>query len=395
MKKFTLILILLFSISMILTACAVGEKKLSISCVTDPRDYRPGDQVAVRVQVENIGRTFRWYGDEDSVFGEAELRLNAQDLEYTIGMGLYAYTDGVPFTRDFQRGQVATETYHFDILEDAQPGSYNLIVRVFGEEKVISNAVTILPAETASDPVEDTDPQLLTAAKAAEIENAWYTVTGVALGDWCVDAQEEYLDGVRYYGSYGGYDILFRPTGDEVITNLEIQNMVFSHYTAFEILAYREGEFIDLQEVCASGLLTDVDLEEISQLHLTYQSRVVVPVVPDTTLNIQTQMRMAFLEQVVGEGDWTVNDLSVTYYGEFSGAHVGFINGILAYTQAFTSETVGNVTFRYSTGQRLQVYYEGEIMGLSEAYTRGILTQEDLVKLRHSYAPQGDNSVTE
>ena len=106
-------------------------------------------------------------------------------------------------------------------------------------------------------------------------------------------------------------------------------------------------------------------------------------------------MKLAFLRLHDTKGEYSVQDLSVTYYGEYNGAHVGFINGILMYTQALTSETVGGVTFRYNSGQKLLVYFEGELMNLGEAYDRGILTRAHLLDLRAAYAPKDDSYVTE
>ena len=87
--------------------------------------------------------------------------------------------------------------------------------------------------------------------------------------------------------------------------------------------------------------------------------------------------------------------MSVAYFGQYGEAHVGFINGIMMYTQALTSETIAGVTFRYNTGQKLLVYFEGELMRLGEAYDRGVLTQEHLIALHNAYAPKDDSFATE
>ena len=105
-------------------------------------------------------------------------------------------------------------------------------------------------------------------------------------------------------------------------------------------------------------------------------------------------MKQAFLQQKVGDTRWTTRDLSVIYYGDYNGAHVGFINGIMAYTQALTSDNIDGVIFRYNTGQKLQVVCEGQLMSLKEAYEQGLLTREDLVAIRNQLNPQQDNSVS-
>ena len=264
-----------------------------------------------------------------------------------------------------------------------------------------STAPTVLvqPTDPATPPEDAQNLHILTSTKAAEIENAWYTATGATLGTWCVEGEDSFTDGVRYYGSYAGFDILFRPTGDDAITDLEVEGVTFSHNTGFELYAYQDGSFMPLQEICTVGAISSAELKELSLRHLSYETRVERPMIPSSTptitLDVQQGMKVAFLQQFVTEEGHTAAELTVSYYGEYGGAHVGFINGILMYTQALTNETVGGVTFRYNTGQKLLVYYEGELMRLGEAYDRGILTQEHLTALHNVYVPKDDSLVTE
>lgn len=249
------------------------------------------------------------------------------------------------------------------------------------------------------DPNADQPTDIFTAARMEEIENAWYTATGTSLGTWCVEDGNAFTDGVRYYGAYDGYDIIFLPNGDDAITNLEVEGVIFSHNTGFELYAYQDGSFKPLQEICTVGAISAAELKELSLRHLAYETKVKRPMIPSLTptitLDVQQGMKVAFLQQFVTEEGHTAAELSVSYYGEYGGAHVGFINGILMYTQALTSETVGGVTFRYNSGQKLLVYYEGELMRLGEAYDRGVLTQEHLIALHNAYAPKDDSFATE
>lgn len=394
--KMTVALLAVFAL--LLTGCSGGEKSLSVQCAVDPGDYRPGSQLTVHVQVENTGSKFKYVGALVDQFGSAELTLVADGAEYSIKKEKLVSTDDAT-ERVFYKSNIATHAYRFAIPEDAPAGIYDLTFWVFGQKTKIANAVTILPADSAPGPVVDTDPQPLTAAKAAEIENAWYTATGATLGTWCVEGEDSFTDGVRYYGSYAGFDILFRPTGDDAITDLEVEGVTFSHNTGFELYAYQDGSFMPLQEICTVGAISSAELKELSLRHLFYETRVERPMIPSSTptitMDVQQGMKVAFLQQFVTEEGHTAAELTVSYYGEYGGAHVGFINGILMYTQALTSETVGGVTFRYNTGQKLLVYYEGELMHLGEAYDRGILTQEHLTALHNVYAPKDDSLVTE
>lgn len=396
MKKITVMIALLLSLSLLLTACAEKEKKLAFTCAVDPGEYRPGDAVCITVGVENTGHKFNYIGAIQDQFGPPTLRLNGEDEEYTITCEHWVSTTDAT-ERQFKSGETASFKYRINIPEDAVPGTYTFTCLVFGQKVELLDAVTILSPEDDPGPAEEDDAQL-TAAKATEIENAWYTTTGTALGNWFDTEEDNLVDGVRYYGSYAGFQIIFRPTGDDAITDLEVEGLTFSHNTGFELYAYQDGSFKPLQEVCTLGALTEQDLRVIQLRHLMFEMQPpdkpfmpTVTIDPDDTFE---QMKTAFLTQYVNSSDYTTKDLSVVYFGKYGDAHVGFVNGILVYTQALTSETVGGVTFRYNTGQKLLVFFEGELMGLQEAYDRGVLTQEDLVTIRNAHNPQPDNSVT-
>ena len=237
------------------------------------------------------------------------------------------------------------------------------------------------------------------AAKLSEIENAWYVATGASLGSWCVDEDDELIDGVRYYGTFDGYDIFFRPNGDDAVTQLMIEDVQFEYRIGFEIYAYRDGNFITLQELYAQGGLTKMNLLSLRIAHGRFElhSGPVIPTYNDAvdTTDAELLMKQAFLSVYDEKGEYSLHDLSVTFYGTYGDAHVGFINGILMYTQAISTESVGGVMFRYSTGQRIQVCHNGELMSLLEAYNRGILTDDDLLTIHEKFAPKDSSFATE
>ena len=243
-------------------------------------------------------------------------------------------------------------------------------------------------------------PEPLSAGWMQQVEEDWFASTGELLGQWSEEGNDGYQDGVRYYGTYADYHIIFRPNGDDAITELQIASMTFSHNIGFELYAYQNGNFIPVKQLVEQGTLTLQDLGIINLRHKTYELQpsegiAQLPTVTDDLYDTLKQMKLAFLRLHDTKDEHTVDDLSVIYYGEYNGAHVGFINGILMYTQALTSETVGGIIFRYNSGQKLLVYFEGELMGLTEAYDRGILTKDDLIKLHSSFTPKNDSFVTE
>lgn len=248
-------------------------------------------------------------------------------------------------------------------------------------QPTVTPTTTLQPS--AADPALTIDQ--LTAEKMEEIEAAWLASKGHRPG-WYTEADSQPVDGLRYYGSYNGYDILFEGTELTCVTTKEIGGVSFTCAQSFVLYAYSDGVFYELEEAFAHGLISEENLQEAAKIHLSYQDRLFA------SDDVIEAMKAAFLSQYVTKGDWTTADLTVIYYGEYDGAHVGFINGIFGYTQALTSETVGKFTFRYNTGQKLQLYYDGQLMSLKDAYDKGILTDEAVARLYQAYAkaPAGD-----
>lgn len=228
-----------------------------------------------------------------------------------------------------------------------------------------------------------------------EIEEAWYAAHNAELGPWYTAADGEVDDGVRHYGTYDGYDVIYLPTFDDAITQKQIGNVVFKNNYTFELYAYRDGLFYDLKQAYEEGLLNDVMLQQIAQIHAQFQTGL-FPTLDEEVISgdVAARMKAAFLRQYVKEDGWSEKDLTIISYGEYDGAYVAFISGIFDYTQAFTSEKVGDLTFHYHTGQKLLVFYDDELMQLTDAYKRGILTDDSLLSL-HKRFHKDDSLVTE
>lgn len=248
-------------------------------------------------------------------------------------------------------------------------------------------APTNNPAPTQTKPA-DTDQ--LTEEKKQEIEQIWVATLGQT--NWYSEESGQPVDGLRYYGSYDGFDVLFSATDSATATSQQIGNAEFAHNGSFVLYAYADGQLRPLDEVFDEGLITEEALSLIATLHEQYQ-RKLYPLFAHPSVNgeIIQQMKLAFLKQFITEPGWTTGDLTVVYYGEYDGAHVGFINGILNYTQAFWTDTVGGISFHYRTGQMLLVFFEGELMDLQEAYERDIMTKESLIALHKAYSGQQDH----
>ena len=150
MKKSILVMTALLLLSCLLTACNGGKKSLDFSCAVEPGEYRPGSQVTIHVHMENTGRKFSYTGEPSDRFGGEELVLNTGDTEYTITPKWYVSTGSIT-KHKFQRGQIISHTFRFNIPEDALPGKYTLTFAAFGQMVEFADAVTILPLESAAD----------------------------------------------------------------------------------------------------------------------------------------------------------------------------------------------------------------------------------------------------
>ena len=73
-------------------------------------------------------------------------------------------------------------------------------------------------------------------------------------------------------------------------------------------------------------------------------------------------------------------------YGEFGRTHVMIMQG--AYPQVLTTQVVDDVVFHHPAAVTFTVYNNGSFCGLNEAYANGLLTHDDLIKLRDVYNPQ-------
>lgn len=264
---------------------------------------------------------------------------------------------------------------------------------------LFSGCEAVAPTQNTTTALPDTTPSQTTTGETVlwqqEIEAAWYAAHNSELGPWYTTAGTGMGDGVRHYGTYDGYDVIYLPTFDAAMTQKQIGNAVFENRYTFELYAYREGQFYDLQQAYEEGWLTDVMLQQIAQIHAQFQD-VLFPTLDEDVLSgdVAARMKAAFLRQYVKEDGWSEKDLTVISYGEYDGAYVAFISGIFDYTQALTSEKVGNLTFHYHTGQKLLVFFDDELMQLPEAYERGILTDESLLSLHKRYH-KDDSLVTE
>lgn len=80
----------------------------------------------------------------------------------------------------------------------------------------------------------------------------------------------------------------------------------------------------------------------------------------------------------------------IKFYGEYNGVYALFIKikdtaelGVLDIVE------IAGVKFVYPSPHSIEAYYEGDICSLSDLYKNGVLTKEDIVKIRDKYNELG------
>lgn len=129
-----------------------------------------------------------------------------------------------------------------------------------------------------TEPTEQTDPtyqtgiytDVLTEERKLQIEQALAKENSPIVGDWY---SEENKNGVRYYGTYNGYDILFG-YGELSLTAfsaVSAAGIAFVNPQSFQLLAHKDGQLYSLQSLYELGMLTREDIEKMHDIHVEYQ----------------------------------------------------------------------------------------------------------------------------
>lgn len=92
--------------------------------------------------------------------------------------------------------------------------------------------------------------------------------------------------------------------------------------------------------------------------------------------------------------DVAAYELSVDVRGVYGDTYVFYLNGPFGYAQALTYTFIDNVYFAYPDFQQLEVYNDGEIYSLEEAFAAGLLTHENLLDIQKKYHRTSSWSTT-
>lgn len=131
-------------------------------------------------------------------------------------------------------------------------------------------AVMLLAGCAASGTATEFTPEV-----QKEIEEAWLKEKGHELGIWFGEPNEFGIYGswrVKYMGNVDGYFVLFYPAEawlEYAEGLLEVGNVTFNYSRPFELILYKDGDLINIEDAYASGSIT---AETVDAIYETYKS---------------------------------------------------------------------------------------------------------------------------
>lgn len=192
-----------------------------------------------------------------------------------------------------------------------------------------------------------------------------------------------------------GETVLYR-IGNETLTLQWNVDYVYNTYLVFEEI--QTSDSTDNRSMTVTRKLTlafgddltlaqaDVKIETVYRAQATDNTD---PDIGELPTSVADEIKAAYFKENVTEDMrqyYTVDDLSLRYFGTYNGGYVVFVDGIFDYTTAFEYETVLGIEFEYSSGQKLLYYKDGCFYSLTDAASRGLLNQADIQTLHAVYS---------
>jgi hypothetical protein len=194
-----------------------------------------------------------------------------------------------------------------------------------------------------------------------------------------------------YYGTYNDCVLVWIDDGTGPMAGHEtiVSGILFRYRNMWEIIAWKAGQFYELQEASDLGLFTRENLLDVAISHNHKQdyldgNHVGLSVETENYLNDLYLMRYRLNLELP---DITKDNIStVAYYGTYNGciAVIVDVDGV-DYTEGERLVVIAGVPFYYKNENSIMVWVRGgpsyALGELQEAYDRGLLKQEDLKKI--------------
>ncbi len=161
--------------------------------------------------------------------------------------------------------------------------------------------------------------------------------------------EEDPVCGLRDYGVYNGYRIVFCPVDKTLPYYLIIGDSVFYYPDAFSLLGYQQGHLFPVADLFEAGELTQEHLFEMEKLHNAIEDY-------DENERIMAEINRTFLSTKY----WFENDIrwGIRNYGRYRGRTVLFV----PINKGQTQRTIGQTTMESQVSFTINIYYMGFIL---------------------------------
>lgn len=106
---------------------------------------------------------------------------------------------------------------------------------------------------------------------------------------------------------------------------------------------------------------------------------------PVLTAEVEDMIKTAYMA-TDSSVDYTKDDLTVEYYGEYEGVHIAFVDGPWDYPGMVGTEILAGDTFIYHSASRtLMAFKDGQILSLANALDTGWLSETEIHELWNLY----------
>ncbi len=181
---------------------------------------------------------------------------------------------------------------------------------------------------------------------------------------------------------------------------------------AGDIIVCRGGELFELAEAYEKGIVSKDDVAfvyERHQAYTEYSEGGMKEIAPPAKLRITesysaspialtNELKREIVWEYIADSANLEEDLLSPYavrcYCDLGGAYAVMIDGPWGYTQALRSETVAGYTFRFSDGQQIYIYKQGEFYSLRKAYELGVVDEDYIVAIEWFKIPPYSYSKT-
>ena len=191
---------------------------------------------------------------------------------------------------------------------------------------------------------------------------------------------------VHYYGTFNRCVVMFHSSMLTMVEKRDIAGYVFSDGNQFTLLAYKDGELLDLEDAYAEGWMTKEDIGEIYQRHLEMKDQ-------DSKEILMNAMRKLYAKQFGADE----KDLSMQIIDQFRSAYAVLVtdpSGKLMMGGHITEETVCGLKFAYCSEQKMFIYSGGTFYSLTEGAEQGVITKENVRDLYITYNLEALDSKT-